>query len=59
MSAHWFKTLIPADNARQFFDNYVQWYQSCKASYPTAYVQHKVIAAIQQPLQPSAICVRD
>ncbi|EDM66390.1 MAG: M15 family metallopeptidase [Moritella sp.] len=77
---------MPADHASQFFDNYVLWYQSCKASYPTAYAQHKVndyvhyletklnsksvsktftrspekvIAAIQQPLQTSAICVRD
>lgn len=77
---------MPADNASQFFDNYVQWYQSCKASYPSAYAQHKVndyvrylqsklnlesldsafsqspeqvIAAIQQPLQVSALCVKD
>ena len=77
---------MPADHASQFFDNYVLWYQSCKASYPTAYAQHKVndyvhyletklnskslsktftrspekvIAAIQQPLPTSTICVRD
>jgi len=77
---------MPADNASQFFDNYVLWYQSCKASYPKAYTQHKVndyvhyletklnskslsktfiqspekvIAAIQQPLQTSAMCVKD
>ncbi len=79
-------SVMPADNASQFFDNYVLWYQSCKANYPKAYAQHKVndyvhyleaklkseslsktftqspekvIAAIQQPLQTSAICVRD
>ncbi|WP_033197663.1 M15 family metallopeptidase [Moritella dasanensis] len=76
---------MPADNATQFFDNYVQWYQSCKASYPTAYAKHnvsdyvhylehqlnskslsktfnqspnKVIAAIQQPLKISTLCVK-
>jgi len=35
-------SVMPADNASQFFDNYVTWYQSCKASYPKAYTQHKV-----------------
>ncbi|MDX2321465.1 MAG: M15 family metallopeptidase [Moritella sp.] len=77
---------MPADHATQFFDNYVQWYQSCKAGYPAAYAQHKVndyvrylenklnsdslnttftqspdkvIAAIQQPLKTSGICVSD
>lgn len=77
---------MPADNAAQFFDNYVQWYQSCKASYPVAYAEHKVsdythylenklnsgslsktfsqspatvIAAMQKPLQTSAMCVKD
>lgn len=77
---------MSAENASQFFDNYVQWYQACKTSYPAAYEQHKVndyvhyledklnseslsttftqspdkvIAAIQQPLQTSAICVRN
>lgn len=57
MSKYWFKRLIsvlvgsvlmpvsaasPADNATQLFDNYVQWYQSCKASYPTTYAKHNV-----------------
>lgn len=33
---------MSADNATQFFDNYVQWYRMCKAMYPVAYSQHKV-----------------
>lgn len=77
---------MSADDAAQFFDNYVQWYQTCKTSYPAAYAEHKVsdythylesqlnseslnktfkqspasvIAAIQQHLQTSSMCVKN
>lgn len=33
---------MPADNAEQFFSQYVNWYRSCKAMYPVAYSHHRV-----------------
>ncbi|QFI36886.1 M15 family metallopeptidase [Moritella marina ATCC 15381] len=33
---------MSADNAAQFFAHYVQWYRTCKTSYPAAYAEHKV-----------------
>lgn len=33
---------MPANDAKLFFKQYVQWYQSCEAMYPVAYSQHRV-----------------
>jgi hypothetical protein len=35
-------TAMTTKNAILFFDNYVGWYQSCKAMYPGAYAEHRV-----------------
>ena len=35
-------TLMSVSNSKLFFDNYVNWYQSCKAMYPVAYSEYRV-----------------
>ncbi|PKF60442.1 hypothetical protein CW745_15065 [Psychromonas sp. psych-6C06] len=35
-------TTLSAPDAKQFFENYVNWHRSCKAMYPLAYSQHRV-----------------